>query len=1324
MGTLALQGGGAAIGAAATGGSPVGAQIGLFAGQVAAAYLNRPKPEERFGPRLGDDSVTDSTEGLDIPIIWGRDRLAGNIIWQGPRLEIPDTNTISGGGIGKGGGPEVTQTNYRYYRSFAVDFGKFECDAVMRIWLNKRLVYDVRTTATGMKAPGLFLRIYRGTATQLPDSTMESFIGSGNVSARRGHTYIVFESLDVTDTGGRPPSVEAEILTAASQGAQSVTIDCNSQAQSYDVMHWDKANRFLYVCFTGDVPAGTDDAICAVIDPLARTLVKLINHGPGNRSSCLPFTTIDALEFNAGLNDRVAVYGRNTFGTYDTSTFKRIANFDPGTNPIEWMVEARTVIALNDSGVFKAWPKTGSTFYTQTLPTGYTNELPQWGDAGRTYIIKVLEKTATAEFAACRYSPSSLGGSNDVVHDWGKAVADWIIHGIVYDDINDHLWVLVNETATSNSALWKIDMEGDFISQVDLGDIGTPTLFNGRFPLYFDVETRALYIHRSTTVYIFDVIEEALSSKTIIHESSWSVYIPELGEIWCGDPDNSGRAEVYGDAINRVTSNKVDDADIIADICAMCKIPNTSIDVSQVTTQRVGYRHSRRVIGRADIEPLLIAAKLDVVQSNYKLKFVPRGGAIAETIDEGLLGAHPQGSAPPPAVVQTYAQGIDYAQSVDCSYRSVEANLQPGLASIAWFENTDSEHHETLVLPMCLDDTEAQELADVYLQLLAEKDKFEWITPRYYAKLEPTDCVNLPVNGELVRVRITEVSRGADGIHAWKGEYDDPADLVSYAVSGGSPVEDATVELYSPPQLIVIDGPLLRDIDNDHPGPYLAGFTRSTGFPGAAIYVSSDGGSYTQADSMPSEAALGKIAAVPDYVVLDDWDDTNTLSATMINGALSSKTEAEVLAGANAMLWGAPGRWEVIQPATCTFVSGTTYNLSHILRGRRGTDWAMELHQSEDWLIVADDTTLRRLILSNQDIGAQRWLKLPAINESPVDANASLVTVGDAPLKPYSAIELEGTFDASGCTLDWLRRTRKGGSYGGTNSLVDGVGGSLSEDSESWEIDIYKTSDYTTPVRILTSTTNSKLYAAADMTTDGVPADGPFLARLYQLSAVAGRGYVREAFVAKTLYDAMLGGATAFWQLDETTGTTAADEGSGSYDGTINGSVTLGNTGLAGPGTSFGFGASGQDVYKSGEAAFDLGDEWTVVFWLSPTTSATARDVFKIRTSENKIEIGLNTSDELEARVRDGSGAVQGPLTSAALSAGTGYSIILTADGTYVYLYIDGVLAEKLYVLGTSWSGPNPNVRIGNSNCGDIDEVALYKRTFSRSEIDAILALA
>ncbi len=1315
---LAVAGGGAGY---VLGGTQ-GALLGYGAASIAGGLFFGPKPEQRYGPRIEDQAVSNATEGADIPIVWGRKRTAGQVIWQGQRNEHEHED--EGGGKG---GPSTTQITYTYTRSFAVDFGKFESQAILRIWFNKELVVDVRPEAQGSRRAGLKFTVYLGTETQEPDPLMEAVMGVGNLSAHRGHTYIVFDEVDVTDTDGRPPSVEAEVLTAATSNPQSLSFDVHSSKSESSVMHWDAYNQRLYAAFVG---SASNYSVVAVVDPQARRIIKVLELTQGNRCHCLPYTSLYALEYNGGRNDRLFAYGKERATVYDAASLKPLGSFDPGNVALDWAVETKTMLAFEYGNVFRAWSKAESplnpiseTFITQTLPTGYTDRDAQIGFVEESYLIKVLRNDTTGQFTGCRYFPSTLGGSWDELHAWGKLDADYEgIRAMVEDTLNGCVWAMLRKSG-GNQYLFKLSRRGEFLAEVDLGS-GPPasSYVDGSYPMFFDAVTHSLYLHLDTaTLYIYDVIAGVLTSKTIVHGSNWTIYLATLHEVWCGSHNDNGRAVLYADQIDRITANKITATEPITDICALAGIDAAALNLSQVTHQIDSYWHTRRVPAWADLEPLLAALHLDVVASDYQLKFVPRGGAAVATLDADWLGAHEPGDTPPPVVRPVYAQGIDRARSLDLHYVSIEADLQPASARAEWVSG-EAQREDTLTLPMVLGDAEAAVLVDQRLQLGVEKDRYHSTCTRRYAHLEPTDPVNVPVGGVLVRTRILDYNRGANGINEIMAEIDDPEDLVSYAVSGAGGVTARDILLLSPPQLIVLDGPLLRDVDLDHPGPYLAGFTYSAGYPGAVVFMAPDGASYGQVATLLSEAVIGQIATVPARVALDAWDDTNTLAATMINGTLTSKTDAEILAGANALLWGVPGRWEVIQPGTCTVTGADTLDLSHILRGRRGTDWAMELHQADDWLVAADAQTLARITLANADIGAQRWFKLPAVGTPAVDANASVATVGKQPLMPYSPIEVDAVFDASGATLSWLRRTRKGGFYGGANNLVDGVGGVLSEDTESWEVDIATVQAPETVLRTLSATTASVLYALADMTTDGIPANGPFHATTHQLSAAVGRGHGRQAILAKTFHDLISGGSpVAYWRLDETTGILAYDA-VGSHDGTISGTVTLGQPGLVASGTCFSVGATGK-VLTATSANFKLGNEWTVLCWVRAPTPGTTPKILTILNPTFLLWIGFTATNVVEGYARDNVGVLQGPVSSAPLTGGNVYSIVLTYDNAQMRLYIDGVLVDSLAFVGTTWGGGNPQVRLTNDG-GDIDEAAVYTRCLSPLEIEAILGLA
>ena len=65
----------------------------------------------------------------------------------------------------------------------------------------------------------------------------------------------------------------------------------------------------------------------------------------------------------------------------------------------------------------------------------------------------------------------------------------------------------------------------------------------------------------------------------------------------------------------------------------------------------------------------------------------------------------------------------------------------------------------------------------------------------------------------------------------------------------------------------------------------------------------------------------------------------------------------------------------------------------------------------------------------------------------------------------------------------------------------------LGEDTESYEIDIFSDSSYSTVVRTIASSTPTAPYTAAQQSADGLTPGNTIYARVYQRSATVGRGY-------------------------------------------------------------------------------------------------------------------------------------------------------------------------------------------------------------------------
>lgn len=125
----------AQLGTAIVGGI-IGGPIGFIAGAMLGAYLFPVKNEQSDMPPMASYPVQRANKGVPKPIVYGTDRLAGNIIWMG------DLDTITerhGGGGGKGGGGEAEYTTTRYQRSFLISI----CEGtrtIIRCWQGKNEV--------------------------------------------------------------------------------------------------------------------------------------------------------------------------------------------------------------------------------------------------------------------------------------------------------------------------------------------------------------------------------------------------------------------------------------------------------------------------------------------------------------------------------------------------------------------------------------------------------------------------------------------------------------------------------------------------------------------------------------------------------------------------------------------------------------------------------------------------------------------------------------------------------------------------------------------------------------------------------------------------------------------------------------------------------------------------------------------------------------------------------------------------------------------------------------------------------------------------------
>ncbi len=168
-------------------------------GAAQAGIANLFAPDRTIGPRYETLEVQTSTLGSGIPLVYGRMRLAGQVIWVGRFVE----HAVRESQGGKGGGP--TTTRYSYTVSFAVGLCEGPIDRVGRVWAN----------GEPLDSAAYVMRVHDGSEGQAPDAAIEAEAGAGRTPAFRGLAYAVFEDFPLDEFGARIPGLAFEVFRRA-----------------------------------------------------------------------------------------------------------------------------------------------------------------------------------------------------------------------------------------------------------------------------------------------------------------------------------------------------------------------------------------------------------------------------------------------------------------------------------------------------------------------------------------------------------------------------------------------------------------------------------------------------------------------------------------------------------------------------------------------------------------------------------------------------------------------------------------------------------------------------------------------------------------------------------------------------------------------------------------------------------------------------------------------------------------------------------------------------------------------------------------------------
>jgi hypothetical protein len=538
-------------------------------------------------------------------------------------------------------------------------------------------------------------------------------------------------------------------------------------------------------------------------------------------------------------------------------------------------------------------------------------------------------------------------------------------------------------------------------------------------------------------------------------------------------------------------------ASTVRDLLRQANLREEEVDTSALSGWLPGMVLSARTSLRDVLETLQAFFQWDVVESDGKLCFRPRGRASVAAINDSeclLIN-----EAPGEAVSITRLPALKLPEQVDVVYHDKDADYQPGTQSALRQLAPPQSSPDTLRVPLSLNASQARRQAQLLLDAAwAERLHFRFALPPRYLALEAGDVVTLTINGtpwviRLLRVLVHNGWLQCEGVSSEASAYTQTA---TGAVRSTNPGVIAT----GSGTFVVLDLPLVDESDDSAGYFFAVGKQREDRYwRFASVYRSLDNLDYTPSVVLTSEAIMGTSTTVlSGNAPTAFWDKANTVTVAIADGSLFPTSNALLLNGANTCVLGQ----EILQFGNAELVGTFTYKLSNLLRGRRGTEHAMGTHALGERFILLGSEVLRQ---PADTLGAERFFKSVPNGQILDEQTAISFTPQGISLKPFAPVHVRASRASNGdMTLSWIRRTRRHGLW------LSGSDVPLAEESEQYDVEILNGA---TVLRTFSTTTPTVLYTTTQQQADFGVVPGSVAVRVYQRSAIVGRGYGASAVV-------------------------------------------------------------------------------------------------------------------------------------------------------------------------------------------------------------------
>lgn len=484
------------------------------------------------------------------------------------------------------------------------------------------------------------------------------------------------------------------------------------------------------------------------------------------------------------------------------------------------------------------------------------------------------------------------------------------------------------------------------------------------------------------------------------------------GAVWAGANlldalDNDGDTDPSGNnnkADQRYTSLNGSDGyngsyaapllpQVITDLCILAGI---NYDVSELPDVEVNASFAQITTINNIIDQLALIYQFDRVESGNLIKFIPKDKAFVKTLTDLDVGySNTNGEVP---FTFKRFQGIDLPRAVKMTYLSEENNYN-NFTQETRFQNFTDGQDVNLQVSMSVSDDKAKEITEVILKNSHLEQMNYGFTSSYdQIELEPGDVIKTS-EGTMRITRIVEEDEGLINFLCTNASNNDLAYTVADVTPSIPSVQTNIEPSIGFSDAFFLDLPALNESDTE-PRLHAAvhGFGKA-GWTGASIYRSTNNGStYELVANTQNEATWGGVAILtPAITNWQVFDETTTITVVLKTGTLESVSDMDLFNGSNRAMIGS----EMISFGEATLTAPLTYELTHLLRGRQGTELAITDHVADEPFILID-STLVELPFNISDRAKPVLYKIVTNGSSLDVTNASTITPYGINMVPWA----------------------------------------------------------------------------------------------------------------------------------------------------------------------------------------------------------------------------------------------------------------------------------------------------------------------------------